>query len=112
MELQSLEKMGPSGNQLYVAIARSIDSLSTANRFILTDNKMSKSLQSEIGRLQNLKSINIDKVAISEMLPTHIGVLSNMDAIFGGNNLLLGCIPTYIGEATKLQVLSLKGNNL
>lgn len=103
---------------------------------ILTDNNLTGSIPSDIGKLTGLKGINISSNKIAGSLPKEIGMLSdlydltisfnefsgpippeignltNLRTLQAGFNKFTGQIPSSIGQLGSLSMLSLAGNQL
>lgn len=67
-------------------------------------------IPSEIGLLQNLKSLHLNYKDI-KIIPTQIGQLTNLTRLDLTNN-NIGELPTEIGQLHKLKILDLDNNNL
>jgi len=95
---QGLEKL-PS----YVLSTTSVEELN------LSDNKLTGALPSEIGKLTNLRVLNVSNNLMT-CVPAEVGKLSNLEVLDLSNNKLTG-LPYELGNLKKLKILKLSGND-
>ncbi|XP_057488821.1 putative receptor-like protein kinase At3g47110 [Actinidia eriantha] len=69
-------------------------------------------IPAEIGKLQNLRELNLINNKLSGNIPSSLGNLSLLNELILGINDLQGSIPSSLGECENLQLLFLSQNNL
>ncbi len=75
----------------------------------LSHNNLNGSLPSEVGRLQNLKVLNLSNNNFTGV-PAEIGSLKNLELLDLSNNSITG-LPNELGNLTNLKYLDLTGND-
>lgn len=76
----------------------------------ISNNEMTGSLPSEIGKLKNLKILNASNNQFTG-IPAEIGQLEKLEILDFSNNKLTG-LPLELGNLSNLQTLDLSGNNV
>ena len=90
------------------------------NKFITTiymptgdyEGYINGSIPVELGKLTQLKYIDVRYQHLSGSLPTEIGNSENLERLYLSNNQLSGSIPSSIGNLKQLKELQLYGNQL
>lgn len=120
---KDLSKETESKNSVYVDAGKSLDlssqkltktpeyvfnetSLESLN---LSNNLLEGSLQSQIGNLKNLKSLDLSNNKFTGV-PAEIGRLSDLEILNLSNNKITG-LPHELANLSKLKILDLSGNN-
>ena len=78
----------------------------------LTNNKLTGSIPSAIGALNNLEILNLDSNLITGSIPPAIGNLGSLQRLALDSNALTGSIPSELGNLTNLVFLNLSHNPL
>ncbi|KAL3521209.1 hypothetical protein ACH5RR_019358 [Cinchona calisaya] len=89
----------------------------TISFFITSDNNLSGEIPSSICKLGSLVVLDLSKNNLSGVIPqclgnASVGLLVELEVLDIGDNNLNGTFPWWLGNLPKLQVLSLRTNNL
>ncbi|GJM92074.1 hypothetical protein PR202_ga08502 [Eleusine coracana subsp. coracana] len=110
--LQHLEYLDLSNNQLTGALPVSLYGLKMLKEMFLDGNSFSGQLSPAIGQLQELRKLSIPVNAISGALPLELGALQNLEFLDIHANALSGLIPATFSNLSKLLHLDASQNNL
>ncbi|MDM8561450.1 hypothetical protein [Candidatus Parabeggiatoa sp. HSG14] len=99
-------------NQLSGSIPESIGKLRNLKSLDLWGNQLSGPIPESIGNLENLKNLDLAINKLSGPIPESIGNLENLKSLDLKNNQLSGPIPESIGNLGNLTELDLKSNQL
>jgi len=77
-----------------------------------SDNKLTGSIPSELGNLDNLQTLYLQLNQLSGSIPSQLGNLSNLTILVLGENQLSGSIPSQLGNLGNLKELWLHSNQL
>ncbi|OHA89705.1 MAG: hypothetical protein A2741_02010 [Candidatus Zambryskibacteria bacterium RIFCSPHIGHO2_01_FULL_43_27] len=75
----------------------------------LSHNSLEGALQAEVGRLKNLKTLDLSNNKFTGV-PAEVGRLENLEILNFSNNLLTG-LPYELGNLSKLKLLDISGNS-
>ncbi len=78
----------------------------------LRDNNLAGTLAPELGKLDSLEVVSLDRNSIGGSLPVELGDLSNLTRLALNRNSLTGAIPTELGGLTNLSIIGLARNQL
>ena len=78
-------------------------------RLDLSHNSLDGALQAEVGKLKNLKILDLSNNKFTGV-PAEVGRLENLETLDLSNNLLTG-LPYELGNLSKLKLLDVSGNN-
>ena len=65
---------------------------------------MKGTIPSELGKLTNLKVLNLSDNELSGTIPPELGKLTNLEELYLWDNGLSGTIPSELGKLTNLKV--------
>ena len=100
------------GNQLSGSIPSELGNLDNLRTLSLSDNQLSGSIPSELGDLANLGVLWLDGNELSGSMPSELGNLANLYSLWLNGNQLSGSIPSELGNLANLGELRLDGNQL
>ncbi|KAG0452315.1 hypothetical protein HPP92_024710 [Vanilla planifolia] len=101
-----------SENKLSGSIQIPVTNSSSLAQIDLSSNFFSGNIPSEISSIHSLLFMNLSKNIISGSIPSSLGKLKSIEVIDLSWNQLNGSIPPDIGGAVSLKELTLKGNSL
>ncbi len=78
----------------------------------LRDNNLVGTLAPELGKLESLEVLSLDRNSISGELPVELGDLSNLTRLAMNRNSLSGAIPAELGSLSNLSIIGLARNQL
>ena len=78
----------------------------------LRDNNLVGTLAPELGKLERLEVLSLDRNSISGELPAELGDLSNLTRLALNRNSLTGAIPSELGSLSNLSIIGLARNQL
>ena len=78
----------------------------------LRDNNLVGTLAPELGKLESLEVLSLDRNGISGELPVELGDLSNLTRLALNRNSLTGAIPSELGGLSNLSIIGLARNQL
>ena len=78
----------------------------------LRDNNLVGTLAPELGKLERLEVLSLDRNGIGGNLPVELGDLSNLTRLAMNRNSLTGAIPSELGGLTNLSIIGLARNQL
>ena len=90
----------------YIDIDESLKGKYKVTKFYLNNNELTGEIPKEIGKLINLKELEIYNNQITGEIPKEIGKLINLTVLGLNNNQLTGEIPKEIGKLVNLQELN------
>ena len=100
------------GNQLSGSVPSELGTLDNLRTLSLSNNQLSGSVPSELGDLANLGVLWLDSNQLSGPIPLELGNLANLYSLYLGDNELSGPIPSQLGNLANLEYLYLDGNQL
>ena len=86
------------GNQLSGSVPSELGNLDNLRTLSLSDNQLSGSIPSELGNLANLGVLWLDVNQLSGSIPLELGNLANLYSLYLGDNELSGSIPLELGN--------------
>ena len=102
-----LARRGISG-----AIPPQLGRLTNLKWLDLNGNQLTGPIPTELSRLTNLESLDLNGNQLTGPIPTELNRLTNLRSLDLHNNLLTGSIPSELGRLTNLESLDLNGNQL
>ena len=99
-------------NNLRGEIPSELGRLSELRQLQLYDNQLSGVIPSEMGRLGRLELLGLSSNSLVGTLPSTLGDLAELQGLYLGFNQLTGPIPRELGNLGKLRKLSLTSNQL
>ena len=87
-------------------------SLVNLQELLLSENRLSGEIPTELGNLTNLEWLGLGRNLLSGEIPAELGNLSNLVALYLSANQLSGEIPAELGNLPNLLELYLSGNRL
>ena len=99
-------------NRLSGSIPSALGNLNNLIRLDLASNQLSGEIPSQLGNLTNLTALNLAGNELSGAVLSTLGDLINLRALLLGGNQLSGSVPSALGNLTNLRSLSLAGNQL
>ena len=100
------------GNQLSGSIPSELGNLDNLRTLSLSNNQLSGSIPSELGDLANLGVLWLDGNELSGSIPSELGNLTNLGTLELHDNQLSGSILSQLGNLANLETLRLDGNQL
>ena len=100
------------GNELSGSIPSELGTLDNLRTLSLSNNELSGSIPSELGDLANLGVLWLDGNELSGSIPSELGNLANLYSLWLDGNELSGSIPSELGNLDNLYSLWLLGNQL
>ncbi|MXX57127.1 MAG: hypothetical protein F4Z44_15330, partial [Gemmatimonadetes bacterium] len=111
-ELPAVTHVDLGSNRLEGRIPDEIGRLSELRVLDLIDNALAGPIPPEIGGLSKLTTLNLGGNRLSDAIPVEIGRLSELRRLELGANNLSGPIPSEVGDLSRLERLSLGWNQL
>ena len=99
-------------NRLTGSIPSELGSLDDLSLLVLNDNQLTGPIPPELGRLGSVHSLDLSGNALTGPIPRELGRLTELESLALQRNNLSGPIPAEIGRLGKLRRLSLFQNNL
>ena len=78
----------------------------------LRDNNLVGTLAPELGKLERLEVVSLDRNSLGGELPVELGDLSNLTRLALNRNSLTGAIPSELGSLSNLSIIGLARNQL
>lgn len=85
--------------------------LTNLHTFWMDDNKVGKSIPTEIGLMTALDGLSLVENSLTGSIPTEVGKLINLSKLWLYDNLLDGEVPTEIGSLPKLEKFEIQEND-
>jgi Leucine-rich repeat (LRR) protein len=79
---------------------------------LLEDNGLTGPIPAQLGKLQHLSIVAVEKNQLTGGIPPELGSLRALHFLGLSNNSLIGCIPSELGQLAHLQILNLRSNQL
>ena len=102
-----LARRGISG-----AIPPQLGRLTNLKLLDLNGNQLTGTIPTQLSRLTNLESLDLNGNQLTGPIPTELGQLTNLLHLWLNSNQLTGSIPAELGRLTNLEWLDLSGNQL
>ena len=90
----------------------STDDRGRVTRVELRDNNLVGTLAPELGKLDTLEVVSLDRNSLTDEIPVEWGDLSNLTRLAMNRNQLTGAIPAELGSLSNLSIIGLARNNL
>ena len=78
----------------------------------LIDNNLSGTLPADLGKLERLEVLTLDRNALTGAIPSELGNLRNLARLSMNRNQLTGAIPSELGSLSNLSIIGLARNSL
>ena len=101
-----------SQNQLTGTIPAQIGRLTDLRRLELWGNNLQGEIPPEVGSLGNLQRLSVWSNQLNGSIPAELGNLSNLRVLVGGGNQFTGSIPPELGNLTNLTYIGFTMNQL
>ncbi|KAH7657433.1 Non-specific serine/threonine protein kinase protein, partial [Dioscorea alata] len=110
---RSLELVNLAYNKLSGYIPKELVSISSLSRYLyLSHNSLTGHIPLEVGRLKNLKELDLSDNDLSGEIPSSLGDCQVLEILRVSANSLQGAIPDSLGNLKGLQELDVSQNNL
>ena len=100
------------GNSLTGAIPKELGRLSELRRLDLSNNSLSGVIPSALGNLDRLERLDLSINQLADQIPAQLGKLSKLKTLFLHYNRLSGTIPPELRTLTELEALDFSWNQL
>ncbi len=97
-------------NKGLTTLSTDMEKYSKIEEFDISNNMLTGSLPSEIGKLSNLKILNASNNKFTG-IPAELRQLTKLESIDFSKNQITG-LPMELGQLSKLKTLDLRGNNV
>jgi transglutaminase-like putative cysteine protease len=111
-ELDNIEKISLTNNELTGEIPKDFDKLSHLDGLALNGNQFTGSLPKELGNIAKLEWLSVARNNISGSVPSELGQLSNLKTLAFSDTQLSGAIPMNFINLKNLELFYFYGTSL
>ena len=110
--LDRLERLSLSGNELSGTIPGDLGTLSELKELDLRDNHLRGEIPAELNTLRRLEVLNLGRNGLTGVVPTELGNLDGLKVLDQAENRLTGVLPSELGNIGSLSSVQLESNLL
>ena len=111
-QLNQLEGLSLSGNQLTGTIPVQLRQLSQLEYLGLADNQLTGTIPAQLGQLNQLTRLYLNGNQLTGTIPVQLSQLSQLERLYLNGNQLTGTIPVQLSQLSQLERLHLADNQL
>ena len=109
---EGCQPLSPSGNLLSGEIPQELGRLGNLRRLDLRVNELSGAVPPQLANLAGLEYLDLQGNRLSGTVPSQLGAMTNLQHLYLSRNQLTGTIPWQLGSLTNLRTLWLGSNQL